>query len=1334
MELCETVPQIHGMPGPVSVGSRVSRVAVSLISVILGSWLTQATNASAQAAHWTSNGPQGGTINSIAIDPRTPDTLYVGTGSGVFRSADGGVSWTALSLAGVVYALAIDPLTPATLYAGTDSGLFKSINAGSSWNSMSSGLPAASRVSALAIDPGTPTTLYAAAAPGIFKSTNAGATSNAASNGIPPAGMFGPTFVQVLAIDPVTPTTLYATAFYEGIFKSTDGGGTWSAINTDSSSIQVPALVIDPLTPTTLYAGTALGEVLKSTNGGQNWAISAHLPCVIEALAIDASITETLYAGNAGCFGSSIFKTTDGGGNWADISTGLTGKVYVGRLAIDPSRPAAVYAGTNSGMFKTLNGGGTWTSSNTGLSNSLINALAMNPLLSTSIYAGTEDQGIFVSTDGGRSWSPSNAGLTDLHIRSIAIDPGVSTTIYAATTGGVFRSRDGGKTWSVINSGLTATVGGIPNQNPIPTALAVNPLTTATLYVGTEYGGVFQSTDGGDNWKAVNLGLPPSNIAFVTIDRLTPTTIYAGTISGVFKSTDAGASWLAAGLSNMDPRAVAIDPLTSSTVYAGTFGGGVFKSTNGASSWSGTNVGLSNMNIRALAIDPETPTNLYAGTSGGGVFRSTDGGASWRADNDGMTGLIVTGLAVSPTSSPVYAGTYGGGVFSNAVTAITPAILTTPSVLHFVATKVSPAQGLSVVTAPQGVSVTFKGSPSAWTATADQPWVQIVFGSGNGPGSFLVSIDASSVGASTNASVSAIITVTAAGQTSTILPVQLMVTTQPSGPPVGVVDTPTEGTTGVTGSIPVTGWALDDSGVLSVKIYRNCLPGIDNPLTCQIVVGNSVVFIGDATFVAGARPDVESIHITYPAAYRAGWGYLLLTNMLPHVTAPTNPNGGGQGPLTLFAYATDLEGHTVLLGQRSITLDNDHAAKPFGGIDTPTQGGTASGLVQNYGWALTPGSAMIPTDGSTLTVVVDGVVLGTVNYNLCRDASPAPAAPGGCHDDVATLFPTMTNVENGGGAIGVFALDTATLADGLHTIAWGVTDNQNRTDGIGSRYFNVFNNLSSFKTSGTALQTATATTSASASSAQNVLGTPSASLGAAGDLAWRSASNADIVGRAGFDVVAPLESIHADVDGVRHVRLPELGRIELRLGDETTAGYLNANGTLRALPTGSQLDTATGVFTWVPGPGFIGTYNLVFLSGTTRVPVAVTIVAKPGETTGLMRGWIDLPAARATVAGTFTIAGWAIDTRAWQGSGVGAVHVWAQRRDVAAAPEIFLGPAVVGGARPDVAGIYGDQFDRAGWTVSASGLARGTYDVTAYFWSTRTDRFEDARTTTVTVR
>ena len=80
------------------------------------------------------------------------------------------------------------------------------------------------------------------------------------------------------------------------------------------------------------------------------------------------------------------------------------------------------------------------------------------------------------------------------------------------------------------------------------------------------------------------------------------------------------------------------------------------------------------------------------------------------------------------------------------------------------------------------------------------------------------------------------------------------------------------------------------------------------------------------------------------------------------------------------------------------------------------------------------------------------------------------------------------------------------------------------------------------------------------------------------------------------------------------------------------------------------------------------------------------------------------------------------------------MHVWAQRRDVPASQEIFLGVAAVGGARPDVAGVYGPQFDRSGWSVTASGVEPGTYDVTAYFWSTRTGRFEDARTTTVTVR
>jgi hypothetical protein len=583
------------------------------------------------------------------------------------------------------------------------------------------------------------------------------------------------------------------------------------------------------------------------------------------------------------------------------------------------------------------------------------------------------------------------------------------------------------------------------------------------------------------------------------------------------------------------------------------------------------------------------------------------------------------------------------------------------------------------------------------------------------------------------------ISTTAGALSSTQL---LSVTTQPATGtiPFGTVDTPANGATGVTGSIAVTGWTLDDLGVSSVNIYRNCIGGVDP--SCQTVAGNNVIFIGTASFLAGARPDVEALYPMYPNSVRAGWGYLMLTNMLPHVTAPVGA-AGGQGPLTIYAFATDLEGHQTLLGQKAITLDNDHGAKPFGGIDTPTQGGTASGIVANYGWALTPGSAMIPTNGSTMTVVVDGVAVGTVSYNLCRDGASPPAGPGQCHDDIATLFPSTTNITTGSGAIGVFNLNTTTLANGVHTIAWGVSDNQGRSDGLGSRFFTVQNGAglvaggaasSAVSTSNSTQAQAFAQSMSTASTASTADPAPAQVVGSAMDVAGLAPSSSEVTGQAGFNFDAPMEVVDADASGVRSVRIPELGRIELQLGVGTSAGYLNANGTLRPLPPGGQLNTATGQFTWVPGPGYIGTYDLVFVQGSSQVAVEVTIEPKSTITAGLMRGIIDVPTPSASVGGAFTVAGWALDLAAWHGAGVGAVHVWAQRRDAAGAAPVFLGPASLGVSRPDVATAFGKQFDRAGWSLAASGLPAGVYDVTAYFWSNRTGQFDDARTVTVTVR
>jgi hypothetical protein len=245
----------------------------------------------------------------------------------------------------------------------------------------------------------------------------------------------------------------------------------------------------------------------------------------------------------------------------------------------------------------------------------------------------------------------------------------------------------------------------------------------------------------------------------------------------------------------------------------------------------------------------------------------------------------------------------------------------------------------------------------------------------------------------------------------------------PGSPPFGVVETPANGATNVTGAVPVTGWALDDVGVQTVQIWRDAVAGEPT----------GPLFVGNATFVEGARPDVAAAYPTYPNATRAGWGYMLLTNGLPN---------GGNGTFRLHAQAVDGDGNQTPLGSRTISCANATATKPFGTIDTPAQGGTVSGSAYVvFGWALTPQPGAIPVDGSTIGVFVDGVSLGHPVYNQYRP-------------DIAGAFPGHANSN---GAVGYSVVDTTTLTNGMHSIGWLVTDNLGRTEGLGSRFFWVQN-------------------------------------------------------------------------------------------------------------------------------------------------------------------------------------------------------------------------------------------------------------------------------------
>ncbi|MBA2237679.1 MAG: BACON domain-containing protein [Lysobacter sp.] len=299
-----------------------------------------------------------------------------------------------------------------------------------------------------------------------------------------------------------------------------------------------------------------------------------------------------------------------------------------------------------------------------------------------------------------------------------------------------------------------------------------------------------------------------------------------------------------------------------------------------------------------------------------------------------------------------------------------------------------------------------------WEASSSAPWVRLSATRGSGTTVLDVTVDSHVLPESRTA------TLVIAGRRVTV--------TQAGGvtqAPFGSFDTPQDGAVNINGSVAVGGWALDDVGVRRVLIYRDPVAG----------EGNDLMYIGDAAFVEGARPDVHAFLPEAPFASRAGWGLMILTNMLPN---------GGNGVFRLHAVAEDVEGHQTLLGSRTIHVDNASAGLPFGAIDTPGQGETVSGTVVNWGWALTPGSsATIPADGSTIDVLIDGVVVGHPTYGFFRA-------------DIASLFPGYTNSN---AAVGYFSIDTTLLANGMHTISWVVRDSAGRAAGIGSRYFHVFN-------------------------------------------------------------------------------------------------------------------------------------------------------------------------------------------------------------------------------------------------------------------------------------
>lgn len=647
----------------------------------------------ALAARWTNvsaglTGPASG-VRSLVIDS-SGSTLYA-AGSGVFKSADAGASWSLLGGIPGAQVLALDPNSAATVYAGTNRGVFASTDGGESWQS--AGLSGTSVIQ-LVIDPIIPSTLYAAYGDRVYKTTDGGANWTGFALGLPSRPDVG---VSAIIIDPVTPSSLYAIASLPGgspLYKSTDGAETWTVINPG------PVVRFLAITPSTLYALINRLGLSRSTDGGASWTAMGLNQDVV-ALAVDPTNSRILYASTSAPFGSPpvMYKSTDGGQNWNSLKANIP---LAGSLVLNPADSSVVYAANfASGVFKSMDAGMSWSESNTGLRVSGVQVLVSDPADPATVYAGG-DGGLFKSADSGGGWTqlatflaagmpppglpPLPPGLTPVpassSVRSLLIDFTNPNILYVGThrTNGcfapdvlLFKSTDGGASWS---DNLTPQ-DGFGSGCSADSLIGMDPTDPHTIYLrwGDDFGdgfGLRKSTDGGATWDFTNLGA--NELYALAIDPTSPATLYAGTDNGVVQSTDGGATWNVVGLAKTNVSTLAVDRVRPDVLYAGASGAytgangpiGLFRSTDRGANWTSINDGLEELInhrafINALMVDPRQTDVLYLATTGYGVFKSCDGGDSWTVYNDGLTFLDVRALAITSSGdTTVYAATPGG--------------------------------------------------------------------------------------------------------------------------------------------------------------------------------------------------------------------------------------------------------------------------------------------------------------------------------------------------------------------------------------------------------------------------------------------------------------------------------------------------------------------------------------------------------------------------------------------------------------------------------------------------------------------------------------------------
>ncbi len=508
--------------------------------------------------------------------------------------------------------------------------------------------------------------------------------------------------------------------------------GSWSALGPGNVGGRTRALVINPVTPTIMYAAGVAGGVWKTTNGGVSWTpLGDFLANIaINSLAMSPQDPNVLYAGTGeGYFngdairGAGIFKSTNGGATWTRLAstTGLNFH-YVNKIVISARHPLRVYAATRTGVWRSLDGGGTWRRVLAPqITGGCLDLAIRTDRDADIVFAscGTFEQATVyrnTSAQAGATWTPvlrdPGMGRT-----SLAIAPSNQNVIYALASSnvndefldglhGVFRSIDGGATWKVrvrntsprkldrmlLSNPIIAyleecfgAAGAFFNQGWYDNVIAVDPKDPNRVWAGGV--DLFRSDDGGQSWGLASYWwaqlddgsfLPTYAHAdqhvIVFHPRYNGTTIktmFVGDDGGIYKTRDARAATIRTTEGVCDPSAGAFDwenlnngyavtqfyhglPYPDGTTYfGGTQDNGTIRSNDAAGTEGWTEI--LGGDGAFVAIDPTVPNVLYASTPGLALRKSTDGGQTFRLKVAGITEdpgnfLFVTPFVMDPSN------------------------------------------------------------------------------------------------------------------------------------------------------------------------------------------------------------------------------------------------------------------------------------------------------------------------------------------------------------------------------------------------------------------------------------------------------------------------------------------------------------------------------------------------------------------------------------------------------------------------------------------------------------------------------------------------------------